>query len=320
MERKYDLSRLKHTVGITEVLASYGLDAALRVQHGELVGPCPLPEHQGDRNNRGAFRVRPNNGVWNCQTHCGGGDVVKLAVMMEGGDYAAAARKLAYLETVSSPAFRHRCHHYLPDRRTPPSNSFSPYIKPLQLVPDHAYLRARWFQPRTAMTFEAGWWPLGGFLEGCIGVRLHDPQGCPLGYAGRRVTSEQAQRFGKWKLPRELPKGDILFNWHRARPLLQRGVVVVEGPFDAMRVWQAGFRSVVALLGSTATPSQQALLSSAPNVIVLLDGDTAGRHGARKLASALTSTSVTVVDLPDGHDPADLPDEDVHRMLSFPSS
>jgi len=320
MERTYDLRRLKHTVGITEVLASYGLDANLRTQHGELVGPCPLPEHQGDRNNRGAFRVHPRSGVWNCQTHCGGGDIVELAATMEGGDYAAAARRLAHLEAGSSQAVRRHRHHRLPDlrpdRKIPPRSSFLPYSKTLRLVPDHPYLRARELQPRTTTTFEAGWWPLRGFLEDCIGVRLHDPQGRPLGYAGRRVSQEKAQRLGKWKLPHALPKGDILFNWHRARSISQRAVVVVEGPFDAMRVWQAGFRAVVALLGSAATPSQQALLSMAPNLIIMLDGDAAGRDGTRSIASALNCTPVTVVDVPDGYDPAGLSDDCIHRLLS----
>lgn len=316
MAGRYDLRRLKHTVGITDVLASYGLEADLRAQHGELVGPCPLPEHQGDRNNCRAFRVRPSTGLWNCQTHCGGGDIVELVAMMERGDYAAAARRLADLEVVSSSAVRHHGCYCPSDRKPSARTTFSPYLKTLRLVPEHEYLRARRLQPRTAKAFEAGWWPLKGFLEGCIGVRLHDPQGSPLGYVGRRLTPHETQRFGKWKLPRALPNGEILFNWHRARPLLGRSVVAVEGPFDAMRVWQAGLRAVVALLGSTASPTQQALLSTAPNVIVMLDGDTAGRRGARNLARTLTSKSVTVVDLPDGYDPADLPDEHVHSILS----
>lgn len=313
MEHRYDFKRLKRMVGIADVLASYGLDANLLARHGELVGPCPLPGHHGDRNNRGAFRVRINNGLWHCQTHCGGGDVVELAALMEGGDYAAAARRLAHLEVGAQLAVLHKCR---PSRGTAPRSSFSPYIKNLRLVPDHPHLRERGIQPRTAKSFETGWWPLRGFLEGCIGVRLHDPQGCALGYAGRRVEHNMVRRFGKWRLPSALPKSHLLFNWHRARPFLQRGVVVVEGPFDAMRIWQAGFRAVVALLGSTATPSQQLLLATAPKVIVMLDGDAAGRDGARTIARALTPVPVLVVDLPDGKDPADLPEEDIRRILS----
>lgn len=314
MERKYDLSRLKNAVRITDVLARFDLDAKLLVRDGELVGPCPLPDHKGDRNNRGAFRVRLSSGLWHCHTHCGGGDIVELVALMEGGNYAAAARALAQLEVGAQTAVPH---HPRAGQKAPPRNAFSPYTKRLRLIPDHPWVRDRGIRPRTAQTFEAGWWPLRGFLEGCIGVRLHDPHGRPLGYAGRRVAPGQVRRFGKWKLPRDLPKGDMLFNWHRSLQRLRQGLIVVEGPFDAMRIWQAGFRSVVALLGARPTASQQALLASAPRIIVALDGDAAGRDGARAIARKLSPMSVRVVDLPEGRDPADLAEEDIRRIFAF---
>ena len=230
MARKYDLHRLKQAVTITEVLAHYGLDRHLRQQRAELVGPCPLPGHEGDRDNCSALRVDPGKGLFNCLSHCGGGDVVDLVALMEGGDYAAAARTLADIEDGARPCRR-------PRSRPASPGAFVPYTKTLRLQHDHRLLQARGIRSDTARTFEAGWWPLSGFLDGCIGVRLHDPHGLPLGYAGRRVAPEQADRLGKWKLPRGLPKADLLLNWHRARQHLDRGVVVVEGPFDAMRRW-----------------------------------------------------------------------------------
>ena len=200
--------------------------------------------------------------------------------------------------------------------RPSPRSPFSPYTRSLRLQPEHAFLRAHGIRAQTARLFEAGWWPLAGFLDGCIGVRLHDPQGQPLGYAGRRVSPDEARRFGKWKLPRGLPKADLLFNWHRARLQLGIGVVVVEGPFDAMRVWQAGCPFVVALLGSHPSLAQQALLSGVRKVGVLLDGDDAGREGARRIALALAPRPVQVLALPEGRDPADLDEEALRRVLA----
>ena len=316
MARKYDLHRLKHAVSITEVLARYGLDSDLRQQREELVGPCPLPGHRGDRSNENALRVHPGKGVWHCLTHCGGGDMVKLVALLEGGDYAAAARSLADIEDGARPAPRQR--PAAPPRNATPGR-FVPYEKALWLRPEHRLLRDRGIRPETVRTFEAGWWPLSGLLAGCVGVRLHDPQGRPLGYAGRRVDPDEADRLGKWKLPRDLPKAGLLFNWHRAVPHLARGVVVVEGPFDAMRVWQAGWRPVVALLGTDLSSAQQALLATAPSVVVMLDGDDAGRQGARRLVSALAPRPVRVVRLPEGRDPADLDDEALRPLLTSSS-
>lgn len=306
--RRYDLHRLKRTVCITTVLTHYGLDAGLRWRRGERVGVCPLPNHGGDRNNRKAFRVHPHRGVWRCLTHCGGGDIVGFVALLEGGDYARAARVLAALESQYEVATR-------PADIGPHRRAFVPYTRQLRLHVEHPYLHARSILPQTARAFEAGWWPLGGFLEGCVGVRLHDPFGQPLGYAGRRVEPAAARRLGKWTLPSCLPRSELLFNWHRVAPLACANLVVVEGPFDAMRVWQATRRPVVALLGATATAAQRARLAKVPRVTLMLDADEAGRAATRELLRTLDTARVSVLQLPAGRDPADLSDTELRSLV-----
>ncbi len=93
-------------------------------------------------------------------------------------------------------------------------------------------------------------------------------------------------------------------------------MVLVEGPFDAMRLWQVGLRSVVALLGTGLSPAQRALVLSASKCVVMLDGDDAGRDGARRLASALTPHPTQVVGLPNGRDPADLNEEELRHLVA----
>ena len=93
-------------------------------------------------------------------------------------------------------------------------------------------------------------------------------------------------------------------------------MIVVEGPWDVLRITQAGFPAVVALLGHDFSRGQVALLTKAPKVVVMLDGDEAGREGARKLVAALGEHPVEVVELPDGADPADLSDEELRALLA----
>lgn len=311
--RRHDFARLKLVIGIGEVLAHYGLEARLREQHGELVGPCPLPGHGGDRDNRDAFRVNLAKGVWHCFSHCGGGDIVRLAMLMEGGSYAAAARALVRLEAGGAPR-RRRCQER-PSPRADRTSAFVPYTKRLSLEPDHPLLRARWLDPDTCRAFEAGWWPLGGFLSGCVAVRLRDTIGDPLGYAGRRVEADEAGR-GKWKFPPRLPRAELLFNWHRARQHRRGGLIVVEGPWDAMRVHQAGHHNVVALWGTTASATQLGLLGQMNRIALMLDGDEAGRAAAKRLAAALQPTPTMLVELPDDRDPADLSDRELRERLA----
>ena len=233
---------------------------------------------------------------------------------MEGNDYAAAARVLAFVER--RPSTTPTCDRFQPTR--PSSHRpFSPYTRRLRLNPTHPLLRARGITPQTARTFEAGGWPMGGFLQDCVGVRLHDIQGRPLGYAGRRLDDQAARRLGKWKLPTGLPRSELLFNWHRAQPAHHSTLIVVEGPFDAMRVWQAGHPNVVALLGSSPTPAQVHRLAQVEALVIMLDADGAGRAGAHRLTPLTTDTPVRLVELPEGNDPADLPEPVLQRLLSF---
>ena len=97
--------------------------------------------------------------------------------------------------------------------------------------------------------------------------------------------------------------------------LRDSGLIVVEGPWDAMRVHQAGFPNVVALYGSNLTPTQAVLLSSVPIIVIMLDGDVAGRQATPEIAARFRHSLVRSVELPDGTDPAGLTDEDIQRVL-----
>ena len=70
-----------------------------------------------------------------------------------------------------------------------------------------------------------------------------------------------------------------LYNLHRAIATGERGYVV-EGFFDCMKVHQAGFPFVVALMGCSMSEEQERLLvAHAEMVLLMLDGDEAGRQG-----------------------------------------
>ena len=72
---------------------------------------------------------------------------------------------------------------------------------------------------------------------------------------------------------------------------------MVAGFFDCMRVHQAGYPCVVALMGARLSAKQKDLLADRfPGVVLLLDGDPTGRAAtlqiARDLASASSVTQV----------------------------
>lgn len=75
--------------------------------------------------------------------------------------------------------------------------------------------------------------------------------------------------------------------------------------FDCMKVHQAGYPCVVALMGSTLSVRQEKLLEDPfQRVVLMLDGDKAGISAATAIAARLTrKLFVKVVDVPTGRQP-----------------
>jgi DNA primase len=94
-------------------------------------------------------------------------------------------------------------------------------------------------------------------------------------------------------------------------------VVVVEGFFDCMRVSQAGYPCVVALLGARISSVQKSLLTARyDKVILILDGDPTGRFATAQIASDLApACSVTQVLLAPGIQPDQMSREQIRQVL-----
>jgi DNA primase len=198
--------------------------------------------------------------------------------------------------------------------RPPVAKPFRPFIRQLDLNPHTPFLERKGIHPQTARWFETGVWNRPGFLKDCIGVRLHDPKGNPIGYAGRRIHPPDIKNFGKWKLPTGLPKSGILYNYHRIRSHIEGGLVVVECPWGVMRLAQLAIPAV-ALLGTSLSPTQIDLLRIAPRIILMLDGDTAGKNATRCIRNTFDSViQIQNFQLPEGLDPDDLNDYELNKV------
>jgi 5S rRNA maturation endonuclease (ribonuclease M5) len=100
-----------------------------------------------------------------------------------------------------------------------------------------------------------------------------------------------------------------------------KDLILVEGVFDALRLWQAGYRETVATLGAHVTELQRNLVKRlAPGSVVLLrdaDDAGAGRESAIKDAKALSEAmlNVSIANLPDGTDPGSASPAEIRRAL-----
>lgn len=298
---------LKQIVSIATVLSDKGLAEKFTRQGDRLLGPCPI--HHGD--NPHAFVVSLSKNLWHCFTRCNtGGDVVDLVRRLKTISYRQIADYLlALTHTISPPQ---SC------SPSPYSNrSFRPFTLRLNLDPFTPWLKNKGIAPESAIHFGAGLYHGPGFLQGCIGVRLHDISGHPVGYAGRRLDPDQVKTYGKWKFPPRLPKSKILYNFHRIRLQLKKGLVIVECPWAVMRLAQLNIPAV-ALLGIHLSPALYDLLRKIPQVILMLDGDCAGRRATANLINSLKSiTRVHYVYLPPNLDPDDLEDDTLSSILKY---
>ncbi len=187
----------------------------------------------------------------------------------------------------------------------------------------HPYLAARGLTKETIEHFGVGYHAGRGIMSGRIVIPIHNEQGELVAYAGRWPADEGwPEGEDKYKLPPGFHKSLVVFNLHRARDLARdQGLIVVEGFFDAMRLWQAGIRNAVALMGSSMSDEQERLIAAAVGpqgrVALMLDEDAAGWRCREEVLSRLSShVYVKVVGLgEEGMQPDRLSEEDIKRLL-----
>ncbi len=95
---------------------------------------------------------------------------------------------------------------------------------------------------------------------------------------------------------------------HEARAAIasQDRVIIVEGYFDVIALWQAGFRETVASCGTSLTVEQLRLLSRyTKNVFACFDGDDAGRKASLRALEIFLQAGLLGrgIFIPTGFDP-----------------
>lgn len=126
------------------------------------------------------------------------------------------------------------------------------------------YMYGRKFEEETLKHFKVGY----SAKKNLIAVPMHDPDGMPVGVVGRTFVGEKRFRNSD-----DLPVKKTLWNYHRAKRAGDT-VIVTEASFDAMRVHQAGYPNVVAVLGGNFNDNHIRLLDRTfTNIIIMSDFD-----------------------------------------------
>ncbi len=155
-------------------------------------------------------------------------------------------------------------------------------------------------------------------------IPIQDMKGRVVAFGGRVLDPEAKPKYLNSPETPLFHKGHVVFNGHRAREAAFKSgtVIATEGYLDAIAVWQAGLRHVVATLGTAFTEEQIATLwRFAPEPVICFDGDKAGVAAANRaidriLPALKTGFSFRFAFLPEGQDPDDL----IRAAGSTPSS
>jgi DNA primase len=303
-----NFAALKQGVRLEVVLRLYQVNDLKGGRNGRYRGRCPI--HQGD--GRDAFHVDVKRKIFHCFSCGAGGDVLDLVALLNRCTLREAALKL---QDWFLPGAATNKDSLIRQRVTKREISVNPPLPFTLRGVDgrHAYLCARDIDERTAARFGVGFYGGPGLMRGRVVIPIHDERGRLVAYAGRSVDDRQP----RYRFPAGFGKSQVLFNYHRAAATGSDTVLVVEGFFDCLRVSQAGFTSVVALLGTELYEHPAQLLRDRfRRVLLLLDGDEAGRRAQDRVAARLRDRcEVHGMELPGGAQPDQLPSSELRERI-----
>ncbi len=270
-----------------------------------------------------SFYVFPDRGSWRCFGSCGeGGDLFSFVQKRENVDFRDALRELAreagvQLSAESSArrsrteklsaimsaavAFYQKClqepegeaaRHYLIEERGLKHEAIEAFR--LGWAPDEwrllsAYLTGRGYDERDVLAAgllvdnDTGREPYDRF-RGRVIIPIADEHGQYVGMGGRGLHGEQP-KYLNTPQSELFDKGHTLFGLDLAGAAIKDAgtVVVVEGYMDVIGPWQAGFRNVVATMGTSLTEHHAARLKRyARRVVLAMDPDAAGLAAAER--------------------------------------
>lgn len=310
-----DFRAVKEAVSMEAILRHYQVPGLHRL-HGQLQGRCPI--HRGARQD--SFRASLNKNAFQCFVCHAQGNVLdfvsamekcslrEAALQLDGwfglGGYRSLSRSLPASAAIEGELVREKEECNSPLRFTLTGVDHA-----------HPYLGERGVDPVTAAEFGIGFYSRPGLMSGRVVIPIHNGQGEVVAYAGRAVDG----RMPKYKLPGGFHKALELYNLHRAIATGRKTAIVVEGYFDCLRVHQAGLPCVVALMGSSLSPTQERMLTERfERIILMLDGDEAGRTATAAIrAKMIEKCEVLAIALADGAQPDHLSRAEVRSLLGL---
>ena len=131
-----------------------------------------------------------------------------------------------------------------------------------------------------------------------------------IGFAGRVFNNDHPAKYINSQDTILYNKSKVLFGLNKAIQEIknQGNVIIVEGYFDLMQLFQSGIKNVVAICGTAFTDYHAAILKRhTKEIYIALDGDISGQNSAIKTGYILLKNGMQpkIIQTPKGLDPDD---------------
>ena len=301
-----------------DILEVVGQRVQLQRSGRSFKGNCPFHQERTP-----SFHVFPDRQSWRCFGACAtGGDVFGFVMRAENLEFAEALRELARRTGVQLQERREsRVDPTAYDINETARAFFQRFLASTQGAEARTYMEGRGMDRSAAEAFQVGLAPSDGdslrshlsregfspsqlaaagiVREGDDGrqrdlfrsrlmIPIRDADGRLAGFGGRALDDSEPKYLNSPQ-SEVFDKSRILYAMDRARDDIRRnGAVIVEGYMDAIAAHQAGFRNVVASMGTALTePQVDAIRRLTGRVTMALDQDAAGQQATlRSLESS----------------------------------
>jgi DNA primase len=131
-----------------------------------------------------------------------------------------------------------------------------------------------------------------------------------IGFGGRQLEAEQLPKYLNSPESPVYKKGQILYGLNFAIQAVREKefIILVEGYFDLLRLYDSGIKNAAASSGTALTDEQAKLIRRyTRKVLIAYDGDYAGQKAAIRNANILEKAGLNayIIPFPDGKDPDD---------------
>ena len=301
-----------------DILEVVGQRVPLQRSGRSYKGNCPFHEERTP-----SFHVFPDRQSWRCFGACAtGGDAIGFVMRSENLEFGEAIRELAQRTGVQLQERREsRVDPTAYEINEAARAYFQRHLASTQGADARAYMEGRGLDRAAADAFQIGLAPSDGeslrshliregfsaaqlvaagvvresddgrqrdLFRGRLMIPIRDSEGRLAGFGGRSLDDSEPKYLNSPQ-GEVFDKSRILYAMDRARDDIRKnGAVIVEGYMDAIAAHQAGFRNVVASMGTALTgPQVDAIRRMTSEVTMALDQDAAGQQATlRSLESS----------------------------------